>query len=158
VPHMDLEATENRSLSAVVHEFLTSIARGQDSDVEVVYRTGKDTKFLTVSPNGKAQERAPSTPLPIVRNTPEPAAAEPVSPPRAGPVVVAAEPIAYEAAPQPVRAPAQAPQTSSQPVVEPGPSLAAHRPVPCPYRRRRPLSPPVQRALCRGLFPRATLR
>ena len=127
VPHMDLEATENRSLSAVVHEFLTNIAKGQDSDVEVVYRTGKDTKFLTVSPNGKAEERAPSAPLPIVANTPEPAAAEPVSTPLAGPVVVAAEPIAYEAAPQPVQAPAQAPQT----VVEPVPSLAlaAQRPV-----------------------------
>ncbi|MCE4267217.1 ParA family protein [Rhodococcus globerulus] len=125
VPHMDLEATENRSLSAVVHEFLTSIARGQDSDVEVVYRTGNDTKFLTVSPNGKAEERAPSTLQPIVGNTPEPAAAEPVSTPLAGPVVVAAEPIAYEAAPQP----AQAPQTSPQQVVAPAASPAAQRPA-----------------------------
>ncbi|ROZ42679.1 ParA family protein [Rhodococcus sp. WS3] len=125
VPHMDLEATENRSLSAVVHEFLTRVAKGQDSDVEVVYRTGRDTKFLTVSPDGKAKERAPSTPLPIVRNTPETVAAENVSPPLAGPVVVAAEPIEYEAVPEPVHAPAQAPRTEPESVVAPAPSPAA---------------------------------
>ncbi|QSE86585.1 ParA family protein [Rhodococcus koreensis] len=100
VPPMNLEANESKTLSTVVHEFLHSMAQTQGVDVEVVYRTAKDTRFLTVGPDGKTEERAPSMPLPTVKQTgPEPVAAEPVATPPGGPVVVAAEQIAYEAAP-----------------------------------------------------------
>ncbi|MFC9838871.1 ParA family protein [Rhodococcus sp. NPDC127530] len=108
VPAMDLEATESKTLSTVVHEFLHNMAQAQGADVEVVYRTAKDTRFLTVGPDGKAEERDPSMPVPIaVPTAPEPVAAEPVSTPPGGPVVVAAEQIASAAAPQPA-APARA--------------------------------------------------
>ncbi|MFD9664345.1 ParA family protein [Rhodococcus sp. NPDC059968] len=108
VPPMDLAATESKTLSTVVHEFLHNMAQAQGADVEVVYRTAKDTRFLTVGPDGKAEERAPSMPLPIaVPTAPEPVAAEPVSTPPDRPVVVAAEQIAYAGAPQPA-APARA--------------------------------------------------
>ncbi|RYE37554.1 MAG: ParA family protein, partial [Hyphomicrobiales bacterium] len=102
VPPMNLEANESKTLSTVVHEFLYNMAQTQGADVEVVYRTGKDTRFLTVGPDGKTEERAPSMPLPTVTQAaPEPVAADPVSMPSGGPVVVAAEQIAYEAAPPP---------------------------------------------------------
>ncbi|KXF54517.1 hypothetical protein AXA44_41430 [Rhodococcus sp. SC4] len=99
VPPMNLEANESKTLSTVVHEFLHNMAQAQDADVEVVYRTAKDTRFLTVGPDGRAEERAPSMPLPTVSPTsPEPVVAEATALP-AGPVVVATEQIAYEAAP-----------------------------------------------------------
>ncbi|MFF2115387.1 ParA family protein [Rhodococcus koreensis] len=102
VPPMDLEATESKTLSTVVHEFLHTMAQARGADVEVVYRTARDTRFLTVGPDGKAEERAPSMPVPIaVPTAPEPVAAEPVPTPPGGPVVVGAEQIASAAAPQP---------------------------------------------------------
>ncbi|WP_257015916.1 ParA family protein [Rhodococcus sp. ACS1] len=117
VPPMDLEATESKTLSTVVHEFLHNMAQAQGADVEVVYRTAKDTRFLTVGPDGTAAERAPSMPLPIaVPTAPEQVVAEPVSTPPGGPVVVGAEQIAYAAAPQPA-APARAAPT--EPVTGP---------------------------------------
>jgi MinD-like ATPase involved in chromosome partitioning or flagellar assembly len=97
---MNLEATDSKTLSTVVHEFLYNMARAQGAGVEVVYRTAKDTRFLIVGPDGKAEERAPSMPLPTITPpspTPAaPAAAEPVFTPPSGPVVVAAEQITYE--------------------------------------------------------------
>ena len=121
VDPMVLEATEAKTLSAVVHEFLSNIAKEQNSAVEVVYQTGKDTRFLTVGPDGKAVERAPSAPLPIVEGPIEPAV-ETHSAPPVGPVVVAAEQIAYETAPHPVSAPAQ---PKPRPIPAPAPARSA---------------------------------
>ncbi|PQP21168.1 MinD/ParA family ATP-binding protein [Rhodococcus opacus] len=104
VPPMNLEAHESKTLSTVVHEFLHNMAQAQGVDVEVIYRTAKDTRFLTVGPDGKAEERAPSMPPPIITEAPPEPVLEPVSTPRGGPVVVAAEQMAYEPAPQPVDA------------------------------------------------------
>ncbi|BAH47040.1 ParA family protein [Rhodococcus sp. NPDC019627] len=122
VPPMNLESNESKTLSTVVHEFLHKMAQTQGADVEVVYRTGKDTRFLTVGPDGKTEERAPSMPLPTVTQTaPEPVAAEPVSTPPGGPVVVAAEQIAYEAAPPPfgVSTPSLVGQRPAEPITGP---------------------------------------
>ncbi|MFF0818079.1 ParA family protein [Rhodococcus sp. NPDC003318] len=132
VPPMELEATENKTLSAVVHEFLHTIAKGQDSTVDVVYRTGKDTKFLTVGPDGRAEERAPSMPLPIVTDAapaPKPASTSPV-----GPAVVAAESIDYATTPEPAAstsppAPPLPAQDAPQPVSAPTPSPVGQRPA-----------------------------
>lgn len=122
VPPMNLEANESKTLSTVVHEFLYSMAQAQGVDVEVVYRTAKDTRFLTVGPDGKTEERAPSVPLPTVTQVgPEPVASETVSTPPRGPVVVAAEPIAYVAAPQPAAATTPSPvgQRPTEPITGP---------------------------------------
>ncbi|MGW5148252.1 ParA family protein [Rhodococcus koreensis] len=114
VPPMNLEANDNKTLSTVVHEFLHNMAQAQDADVEVVYRTAKDTRFLTVGPDGRAEERAPSMPLPTVSPTsPEPVVAEATALP-AGPVVVATEQIAYGVDPQPA-APSPVGQRSAEP-------------------------------------------
>ncbi|MFD7012224.1 ParA family protein [Rhodococcus jostii] len=128
VPPMDLEATESKTLSTVVREFLHNMAQAQGADVEVVYRTAKDTRFLTVGPDGKAEERAPSMPLPIVTPTaPEPVAAEPVSTPPGRPVVVAAEQIAYAAAPQPAAPTRAAPAESVTGLLDVLPQRSAPR-------------------------------
>ncbi|PBC45332.1 ParA family protein [Rhodococcus sp. ACPA1] len=122
VPPMNLEANESKTLSTVVHEFLHTMAQTQGADVEVVYRTAKDTRFLTVGPDGKTEERAPSMPLPTLTQTaPEPVAAEPVSTPPHGPVVGAAEQIAYEATPPPSDASAPSPvgQRPAEPITGP---------------------------------------
>ncbi|MBH0119241.1 ParA family protein, partial [Rhodococcus sp. CX] len=79
VPPMDLTATEDKALAAVVHEFVRTLAAGQQSAVEVVYRTGKDTRFLTVGPDGKLTETAPSVPIPVVATEPDPTTTEPVA-------------------------------------------------------------------------------
>lgn len=57
VPPMDLAATEDKALAAVVHEFVCTLAVKQQSAVEVIYRTGKDTRFLTVGLNLDAPNR-----------------------------------------------------------------------------------------------------
>lgn len=114
VPPMNLEANDSKTLSTVVHEFLHNMAQAQDADVEVVYRTAKDTRFLTVGPDGRAEERAPSMPLPTVSPTsPEPVGVEATALP-AGPVVVATEEIAYGVGPQPA-APSPVGQRSAAP-------------------------------------------
>lgn len=113
VPPMELAATEFKNLAAVVHEFVRTIAVEQQAAVEVVYRTGKDTRFLTVGPDGKLTENAPSVPIPVVATDPKPAAAEPASPPPAGPVTVVAESIPYEAPAQPVEPPVRAAHTAA---------------------------------------------
>ncbi|MDH6284513.1 ParA family protein [Prescottella agglutinans] len=137
VPPMELEATETKSLEFVVFEFLAGVAKGQNSDVEVVYRKGENSRFLTVTPDGTAETRTPSAPMPVVTAPTPESAAEPVSPPPPGPVVVSAEPIAYESEPapapvQPAPAPAQdAPRpVPAQPVQ--APAQAAPRPVAAP--------------------------
>ncbi|AHD24006.1 chromosome partitioning protein ParA (plasmid) [Rhodococcus pyridinivorans SB3094] len=119
VPPMDLTATEDKALAAVVHEFVRTLAVKQQSAVEVVYRTGKDTRFLTVGPDGTLTENAPSTPIPVTPTEPEQDAAEPASAAPTGPVTVATEPITYETIPQPVAAPVQAP---AQPGHKPAPT------------------------------------
>ncbi|MDT2007240.1 ParA family protein [Rhodococcus opacus] len=122
VPPMNLESNESKTLSTVVHEFLYNMAQAQGADVEVVYRTAKDTRFLTVGPDGNTEERAPSVPLPTVTEAaPEPVAAEPVSTPTDGPVVVAAEQIAYEAAPPQfgVSTPSPVGQRPAEPITGP---------------------------------------
>ena len=135
VPPMELEATEHKAIGAVVHEFVHSIAKGQESAVEVVYRTGKDTKYLTVGPDGSARECAPSTPFPVVTMAePEPAAAEPVSAPPAGPVMVSAESMDYAGttpAAQPVARPVPPTpaQAAPQRVAAPTPSPVGQRPA-----------------------------
>ncbi len=96
VPPMDLAATEDKALAAVVHEFVCTLAVKQQSAVEVIYRTGKDTRFLTVGLDGKLTESAPSVPIPVVAIEPEPAAAEPVTAIPAGPVTVTADPMTFE--------------------------------------------------------------
>ncbi|WP_138998889.1 ParA family protein [Rhodococcus zopfii] len=115
VPPMDLAATEDKALAAVVHEFVCTLAVKQQSAVEVIYRTGKDTRFLTVGPDGKLTENAPSVPIPVVATEPEPAAAEPVSAAPTGPVTVMADPITYET-------PAQNAPKASQRTAEPAPA------------------------------------
>ncbi|TCN53490.1 MinD-like ATPase involved in chromosome partitioning or flagellar assembly [Rhodococcus sp. SMB37] len=125
VPPMELLATEDKALSAVVHEFVRTIAVEQQSAVEVVYRTGKDTRFLTVGTDGKLTESAPSVPIPVVAVEPQPAAAEPVSAPPAGPVTVAAEPITY-AMPT---APATALAGDTEAPTRPTPTAAPARPA-----------------------------
>ncbi|MFV9432157.1 ParA family protein [Rhodococcus pyridinivorans] len=115
VPPMDLTATEDKALAAVVHEFVCTLAVKQQSAVEVIYRTGKDTRFLTVGPDGKLTENAPSVPIPVVATEPEPAAAEPVSAAPTGPVTVTADPITYET-------PAQNAPKASQRTAEPAPA------------------------------------
>ncbi|MEE2061596.1 ParA family protein [Rhodococcus artemisiae] len=120
VPPMELTATEDKALAAVVHEFVRSIAVEQQSAVEVVYRTGKDTRFLTVGTDGKLTESAPSVPIPVVATEPVPVAAEPVSAAPAGPVMVPAEPITYEVPAQPVR-------TAARPAPSPTPTAAPVR-------------------------------
>lgn len=122
VPPMELAATENKALAAVVHEFVRAVAVEQQAAVDVVYRTGKDTRFLTVGPDGKLTESAPSVPIPVVAPDPVPVAEEPVSPAPVGPVVVAAEPIAYEEPTAPVPSPAE-------PIRTPAPIPVSTRPV-----------------------------
>lgn len=127
VPPMNLEATEGKTIGAVVHEFLHQLAQEHDTVVEVVFRTDKGTKFRTVRPDGRAEESAPSMPLPIVTTTtPRPAAAEPVSAPPTGPVMVAADPIGHEFAPEPIHAPTQA---APGPAAVPTPSPVGQRPA-----------------------------
>lgn len=122
VPPMELAATEHKALAAVVHEFVRAVAVEQQAAVDVVYRTGKDTRFLTVGPDGKLTENAPSVPIPVVAPESVPVAAEPVSPAPVGPVVVAAEPITYEEPTAPVQAPAE-------PIRTPAPVPVSTRPV-----------------------------
>ncbi|NKT14086.1 ParA family protein [Rhodococcus hoagii] len=131
VPPMELEATETKSLEFVVFEFLAGVAKGQDSDVEVVYRKGENSRFLTVTRDGTAEARTPSAPMPVVTSTtPEPAAAEPVSPPPAGPVVVSAERIDDERPAQPAQVPTPAPvQAAPRPVAAPTPHSVGQRPA-----------------------------
>lgn len=131
VPPMELEATETKSLEFVVFEFLAGVAKGQDSDVEVVYRKGENSRFLTVTPDGTAEARTPSAPMPVVTPpTPEPAAAEPVSPPPSGPVVVSAERIDDERPAQPAQVPTPAPvQAAPRPVDAPTPHSVGQRPA-----------------------------
>lgn len=131
VPPMELEATETKSLEFVVFEFLAGVAKGQDSDVEVVYRKGENSRFLTVTPDGTAETRTPSAPMPVVTPpTPEPAAAEPVSPPPAGPVVVSAERIDDQRPAQPAQVPTPAPvQAAPRPVAAPTPHSVGQRPA-----------------------------
>ncbi|PBC49770.1 hypothetical protein CJ179_10610 [Rhodococcus sp. ACS1] len=117
VPPMNLEANESKTLSTVVHEFLHNMAQTHGADVEVVYRTAKDTRFLTVGPDGNTEERAPSMPLPTVTEAaPEPVVAEATALP-GGPVVVATEQIAYGVGPQPAAATTPSPvgQRSAEP-------------------------------------------
>lgn len=122
VPPMELAATEHKALAAVVHEFVRSIAAEQQAAVDVVYRTGKDTRFLTVGPDGKLTENAPSVPIPVVAPEPVPVAAEPVSPAPVGPVVVAAEPIAYEEPTAPA-------SSLAEPIQTPAPIPVSTRPA-----------------------------
>lgn len=129
VPPMELLATEDKALAAVVHEFVRTIAVEQQSAVDVVYRTGKDTRFLTVGTDGKLTESAPSVPIPIVAAEPQPAAAEPASAAPAGPVTVTAEPITYEKPAQPTPTTSVPAQATAQPVSAPGPTPAAARPA-----------------------------
>ena len=140
VPPMELVATEAKNLAAVVHEFVRTIAAEQQSAVEVVYRTGKDTRFLTVGPDGKPTPSAPSVPIPVVAEPaaavtepapvavtePVPVAAERVCAAPAGPVVVSADPIAYSAPAQHSPAPSPA---SAQPVSVPMATPARTRPA-----------------------------
>ncbi|EME19364.1 hypothetical protein [Rhodococcus triatomae] len=137
VPPMELEATEHKEIGAVVHEFVHTIAKEQDAAVDVVYRTGKDTKYLTVGPNGQADMRAPSTPIPVVTMAePEPAESEPVSAPPVGSVTVSAESMDYAdttPAAQPVARPIvptpTPPQTAGRLAAAPSPSPAGQRPA-----------------------------
>ncbi|MFD6677275.1 ParA family protein [Rhodococcus zopfii] len=164
VPPMELAATEHKALAAVVHEFVRTIAAEQQATVDVVYRTGKDTRFLTVGPDGKLTENAPSVPIPVIAPEPVPVAAEPVSPAPVGPVVVAAEPIAYEEPTAPVQAPAEpvrppAPIPVSARPVEPaiGPIASSLRtpgepvripaPIPMPTRPAEPSTGPITTSL-----------
>ncbi len=112
VPPMDLTATEDKALAAVVHEFVCTLAVKQQSAVEVIYRTGKDTRFLTVGLDGKLTESAPSVPIPVVAIEPEPAAAEPVTAIPAGPVTVTADPMTFETLARNVPRPPRGPQSS----------------------------------------------
>lgn len=129
VPPMELTATEDKALAAVVHEFVRTIAVEQQSAVEVVYRTGKDTRFLTVGIDGKLTESAPSVPIPVVATEPVPVAAEPVSAAPAGPVMVPAEPITYEVPAQPAQPaqPVQPVQAAARPAPSPTPTAAPVR-------------------------------
>ncbi|MET4614101.1 MinD-like ATPase involved in chromosome partitioning or flagellar assembly [Rhodococcus sp. PvR044] len=123
VPPMKLEATEGKTIGAVVHEFLHQLAQEHDTVVEVVVRTEKGTAFRTVHPDGTAAESAPSMPLPIVTTTtPAPVAAEPVS----APVMVAADPIGHDVALDPIQVPIQA---ASRPAAAPTPSPVGQRPA-----------------------------
>lgn len=84
VPPVELKDNENRGIGAVVHEFLHGIAQESEETVDVVYRTEKAERHLSVAPDGKTEERTPSTPIPVVeRATP------------AAPTVVAAEEISH---------------------------------------------------------------
>lgn len=97
VDPVDLQATETETLEAVVHRFLHSVAKGQNVELEVVYRRGENSRHLTVLSNGKVEPRTPSTPIPTAAPTaPPPTRAEDSSAPPTGPVVVAAEPLTYE--------------------------------------------------------------
>jgi cellulose biosynthesis protein BcsQ len=120
VPPMELAATEDKALAAVVHDFVRTLAAKQQSAVEVVYRTGKDTRFLTVGPDGKLTESAPSIPIPVVVSEPASAAAEAVSAVPAAPVTVATEPLTYETPAPADRAPIQEPAHAA-PTRSPGP-------------------------------------
>ncbi|GAA4491021.1 hypothetical protein GCM10023094_55180 [Rhodococcus olei] len=128
VPPMDLVATEYRAIGEVVHEFVRTLAEGQELAVEVVYKTGKNTRYLTVGADGKVVENAPSVPMPVVTLASE-LAAQQVSAAPAGPVVVAAEPLAYDAPTE--RAPEPA-QTAPKPGPDPIPTPAAPRPAQAP--------------------------
>ncbi len=64
VDPVDLQATETETLEAVVHRFLHSVAKGQNVELEVVYRRGENSRHLTVLSNGKVEPRTPSTPIP----------------------------------------------------------------------------------------------
>ncbi len=121
VPPMDLAATEDKALAAVVHEFVCTLAVKQQSAVEVIYRTGKDTRFLTVGLDGTLTESAPSVPIPVVAIEPEPAAAEPVTAISAGPVTVAADPMTFETPAQNVPKASQGPAEPA-PAPTPGPT------------------------------------
>lgn len=125
VPPMDLTATEDKALAAVVHEFVRTLAAGQQSAVEVVYRTGKDTRFLMVGPDGKLTETAPSVPIPVVATEPDPPVTETVAAQPPGPVTVPAEPIAYTT---PTQSP-QGVQRPAQPLTMPTPSQVTTRPA-----------------------------
>ncbi|WP_072814931.1 hypothetical protein [Rhodococcus zopfii] len=156
VPPMELAATEHKALAAVVHEFVRTIAVEQQAAVEVIYRTGKDTRFLTVGPDGKLTESAPSVPIPVVAPEPVSVAAEPVSPAPVGPVVVAAEPIAYEqptapvpSSPEPIRTPAPIPmarpvEPATGPIAgslrTPGEPVRMPAPIPMPTRPVEPIT------------------
>lgn len=133
VPPMDLAATEDKALAAVVHEFVCTLAVKQQSAVEVIYRTGKDTRFLTVGLDGTLTENAPSVPIPVVATEPEPAAAEPVTAIPTGPVTVAADPMTFET-------PAQKVPTASQGPAEPAP---APTPGPKSTRGTRSVTEPL---------------
>lgn len=126
VPPMDLEATETKSLEFVVFEFLAGVAKGQDSDVEVVYRKGENSRFLTVTPDGKAETRTPSAPMPAVAPAATEPAPETTPAPPAGPVVVSAERITDERPAQPVQVPTQ---PVSRPIAAPTPPSVGQRPA-----------------------------
>ncbi|WP_404316350.1 ParA family protein [Prescottella equi] len=137
VPPMDLEATETTSLEFVVFEFLAGVAKGQNSDVEVVYRKGENSRFLTVTSDGKVETRTPSAPMPVTTPVPAESAPATASTPLPGPVVVTAEAIDYEESSQPAVAPTQA---ASRPV----PRQPASVPAPAAVRpAAAPTSSPV---------------
>ncbi|BCN51494.1 ParA family protein [Prescottella equi] len=140
VPPMDLEATETKSLEFVVFEFLAGVAKGQDSDVEVVYRKGENSRFLTVTPDGKAETRTPSAPMPAVAPAATEPAPETTPAPPAGPVVVSAERITDERPAQPVQAPTPAPVQAVPRPVSPQPVQVPTQPVSRPVAAPTPPS------------------
>lgn len=145
VPPMDLTATANTTLAAVVHEFVHTLAAEHQVPLDVVYRTGTHTRFLTVSPDGTLTETAPSTPLPVTipDTAPEPgtepepdpdsAAAHEDSPALHEPITVATEPLTPAPTGSAPHEPSRAAQRPSHapPRPEPtrGPAWAAEAPT-----------------------------
>lgn len=89
VAPMELEASEDKAIGVVVHEFLRTLAKEEEGPVDVVYRTKKEQRFLSVDQNGKTEIRTPSIPMPVVDRGSV-----------AAPTVVTAEEIAHYQAPQ----------------------------------------------------------
>lgn len=140
VPPMELEATESDSIDVVVHRFVSGAAKDQGVALEVVFRKGENKRFLTVFPDGKVEQRAPSAPMQAVAPAAtEPAAAQQPAAP-SGPVVVSAEPIAYERPAQPAQVPAQAAAAPVQAVARP---VAAPTPSPVGQRPAEPVTGPI---------------